>query len=210
MEERQGLRARLVYLEPLLWQLRSGQFRGSYTWSHYYGNFDQDNTTTPLANDGNIFIGSSNVADGAGRQLWNFKYGNLRGDRRHLLKIYGYHALPWHATAGIYGIAQSGQPWETWNYEPYIALTNETIDTARNAEPAGSRITAPHWQIDLNYTQNLRINSRYNFQIVGDLFNVANHQTGYNFDPRFHNSTFNTPRNFFDPRRFQLALRFQF
>ena len=43
--------------------------RGSYTWSHYYGNFDQDSTTT--GNDANIFIGSSNIADGAGRQMWD-------------------------------------------------------------------------------------------------------------------------------------------
>ena len=155
--------------------------RGSYTWSHYYGNFDQDSSA--VGNDDNVFIGSSNIADGAGRQLWNNRYGDLRGDRRHLLKIYGYHALPWNATAGLYGVAQSGQPWETWSYEPYRALTTNTSDTARNAEPAGSRVTAPHWQVDLNYTQNVRFSGRYNFQIVGDLFNVANHQTGYNFQP---------------------------
>ncbi len=145
--------------------------RGSYTWSHYYGNFDQDSSA--VGNDDNVFIGSSNIADGAGRQLWNNRYGDLRGDRRHLLKIYGYHALPWNATAGLYGVAQSGQPWETWSYEPYRAFTTNTSDTARNTEPAGSRVTAPHWQVDLNYTQNVRFGGRYNFQIVGDLFNVG-------------------------------------
>jgi hypothetical protein len=190
------------------WRNERAFVRGSYTWSHYYGNFDQDSSA--VGNDDNIFIGSSNIADGAGRQLWNNRYGNLRGDRRHLLKIYGYHALPWNATAGLYGVAQSGQPWETWSFEPYRGLTTNTSDTARNAEPAGSRVTAPHWQVDLNYTQNVRFGRRYNLQIVGDLFNVANRQTGYNFDPRFSSSTFNTPRNYFDPRRFQLALRFQF
>ena len=40
--------------------------------------------------------------------------------------------------------------------EPYLALTTNTIDTARNAEPAGSRHTPTHWQVDLNYTQNVR------------------------------------------------------
>ena len=49
--------------------------RGSYTYSKYYGNFDQDNSTAGTANDGNIFIGSSNIGDGAGRQLWNIKEG---------------------------------------------------------------------------------------------------------------------------------------
>ena len=56
----------------------------------------------------------------------------------------------------------------------------------------------------------MRLSGRYNFQIVGDLFNVANHQTGYNFQPAVHDSAFDTPRNYYDPRRFQLALRFQF
>ena len=190
------------------WKNDKSFVRGSYTWSHYYGNFDQDSSAA--VNDANVFIGSSNIGDGAGRQLWNNRYGNLRGDRRHLLKIYGYHALPWNATAGLYAVAQSGQPWETWSYEPYIALTTNTSDTARNSEPAGSRLTPPHWQVDLNYTQNVRLGGRYNFQIVGDLFNLANHQTGYNFQPAVHNSLYNTPRNYYDPRRFQLAFRFKF
>ena len=190
------------------WKNDKAFVRGSYTWSHYYGNFDQD--SSGVTNDANVFIGSSNIGDGAGRQLWNNRYGDLRGDRRHLLKLYGYHALPWNATAGIYAVAQSGQPWEAWSYEPYIALTTNTSDTARFAEPAGSRHTPSHWQVDLNYTQNVKFSSRYNVQIVGDLFNVANHQPGYNFQPAVHNSAFNTPRNYFDPRRFQLALRFQF
>ena len=63
--------------------------RGSYTWSHYYGNFDQD--SSGVTNDANVFIGSSNIADGAGRQLWNFRDGDLRGDRPHLFKVYGYY-----------------------------------------------------------------------------------------------------------------------
>ena len=110
------------------WRGSKSFVRGSYTWSHYYGNFDQDNSST--GNDANIFIGSSNIGDGAGRQLWNNRYGDLRGDRRNLLKLYGYRTLPWNATAGVFAVAQSGQPWETWSYEPYIALTTSTSDTA--------------------------------------------------------------------------------
>ncbi|MEO7270742.1 MAG: carboxypeptidase-like regulatory domain-containing protein [Vicinamibacterales bacterium] len=190
------------------WKNDKSFVRGSYTWSHYYGNFDQDGTTT--ANDANVFIGSSFIADDAGRQLWNNRYGNLHGDRRHLLKVYGYRALPWHASAGFYGVAQSGSPWEAWSYEPYRAFTTSTSDTARYAEPAGSRLTPSHWQIDLNYTQNVRFSGRYTVQIVGDLFNVLNHQDGYNFDQSVHSSTFGIPRNYYDPRRFQRAFRFQF
>ena len=74
------------------WRGADAFVRGSYTWSHYYGNFDQDNSTT--ANDANIFVGSSFIADGAGRQLWDLRDGDLRGDRRHMFKLYGYHIVP--------------------------------------------------------------------------------------------------------------------
>ncbi len=117
------------------WRGRNGYFRGSYVWSHYYGNFDQDNSTND--NDLNIFIGSSNIADGAGRQLWNFREGNLRGDRRHQLKLVGIYQVPWNGSFGAFGVYQSGQPWETWSYEPYSNLTASTSDTNRYAEPAG-------------------------------------------------------------------------
>ena len=106
--------------------------------------------------------------------------------------------------------AQSGQPWEAWSYEPYISLTTSTSDTARLAEPAGSRRTDGHWQLDLNYTQNLRLGQWINLQIAADFFNVNNRQTGYNYQPSVHDSTFNTPRDYYDPRRFQLAARFRF
>jgi hypothetical protein len=190
------------------WRGEKAFVRGSYTWSHYYGNFDQDNST--LANDDNVFVGSSFIGDGAGRQLWNLRDGDLRGDRPHMLKLYGFYVLGWNATIGAFGIAQSGHPWEAWSYEPYIALTTNTSDTSRFAEPAGSRRTDPHWQLDLNYTQNVRLGERLSAQIAMDLFNVFNKQTGYNPQPGLHNSAFGEPRNFFDPRRFQVAARLLF
>jgi len=183
--------------------------RGSYTWSRYYGNFDQDNTTTN--NDDNIFIGSSFIADGAGRQLWDNKEGRLRGDRPHMLKLYGYYSLAWNATAGAFVVAQSGHPWEAWSYLPYVPLVGtSTSDANRYAEPAGSRRTDPHWQLDLNYTQNFRLGDRLNLQLAGDLFNVFDRQTGYNPQPSVQNSAFGEPRHYYDPRRFQLAARLRF
>ncbi len=190
------------------YRTRKAFVRGSYTWSHYYGNFDQD--SSGVTNDANVFIGSSNIADGAGRQLWDLRDGDLRGDRPHMLKIYGYYSLNWNATAGAFLVAQSGQPWEEWSFEPYRALTTSTSDTARFSEPAGTRTTDAHWQLDLNYTQNVKLGERLNLQIAADLFNVNNRQTGYNFQPAFHDSAFNTPRDYFDPRRFQLAARLRF
>ena len=190
------------------WRMRKVYLRASYTRSHYWGNFDQDNSTT--GNDGNIFIGSSNIGDGAGRQLWNFKDGTLRGDRPHMFKLYGYYQLDWNASAGAYFFAQSGQPWEKWSYEPYIALTTSTSDSNRYAEPAGSRRSDPHYQLDLNYTQNVTFAKRYRAQVALDLYNVFNKQTGYNIDPQAHNATFGQPRSYYAPRRLQIAAKFTF
>jgi hypothetical protein len=190
------------------WRTQKTYLRGSYTYSDYWGNFDQDNSTT--ANDQNIFIGSSNIADGAGRQLWDFKDGTLRGDRPHMLKLYGYYMVPWAASVGAYVIAQSGQPWETWSYEPYRALTTSTSDTNRYAETAGSRRTPTHYQLDLNYTQNFKFQKRYGVQIGVDLYNVFNKQTPYDYQPSVHSSLYGQPRLYMSPRRIQLAARFQF
>jgi hypothetical protein len=190
------------------WRTANAFVRGSYTWSRYTGNFDQDNST--LSNDDNIFIGSSFIADDAGRQLWNFRDGRMRGDRPHMLKLYGFYGLAWNASIGAFVFAQSGHPWEMWSYEPYIALTTNTSDTGRFAEPAGSRRTDPHYQLDVNYTQDVALGGRLNLQLVADVFNVFNKQTGYSPQPGVHNSAFGQPRVYWDPRRVQLAARLLF
>lgn len=209
--------------------------RGSYTWSHYYGNFDQDNSSFSTANDAAIFIGSSNIADGAGRQLWNYKYGDLRGDRRHIMKLYGTYTLPWNATAGAFGLYQSGQPYQLESYLPYTALTTNTSDTNRYAEPAGRRTSPAHHQLDLNYTQNIGLPRGLNLQFIIDVFNLYDKQTGYNYETRV--GTLGTEaavngvcpnwdsgnegqlrclkrapyaNSSYDPRRFQLRAKLQF
>jgi len=184
--------------------------RGSYTWSHYFGNVDQDNTTGN--NDAAIFIGSSNLADGGGRQIWDNKNGDLRGDRRHMVKAYGYYSLPWQASFGGYVVAQSGQPWEAWNYRAYSTaiIGTNTSDLIRYAEPAGSRLTKAHYQLDLKYTQNFRMPGRANFQIVADVFNVTNNQSGYNPQPSQNVTSFGQSRSFFPPRKLQVAAKIQF
>jgi hypothetical protein len=190
------------------WRGSNAFFRGSYVWSHYYGNFDQDNTTTE--NDSDIFVGSSFLADGAGRQLWNYRYGNLRGDRRHALKLYGFYNFNWNGTVGAFGVYQSGQPWEMWNVEVYREYTGSSSDTSRYAEPAGSRTTDSHYQLDLSYTQNFPFADRFNVQLRGEVFNVTDNQTGYNIQNKFNSAGFGDPRDYFRPRRFQLTVAFQF
>jgi hypothetical protein len=188
-----------------------GFVRGSYSRSRYYGNFDQDNTASSAnLNDSNIFIGSSNIGDGPGRQLWDFKLGTLRGDRPNAFKVYGSYSLPWHASVGTYIVAQSGQPWEKWDYSLYSALTTSTVETIKYAEPAGSHRAPAHAQMDLKYLQSLPIAKRYNAQIDIDLFNAFDSQTGYNIETRAHAAGFGLPQSFFDPRRVQVAFRFIF
>ena len=187
------------------WRGSNAFFRGSYVWSHYYGNFDQDNTTA--GNDANIFIGSSFLADGAGRQVWQNRYGDLRGDRRHQLKLYGFYNLPWNGIVGAYGIYQSGQPWEVWGPSEFYS---GTIFTSRFGEPAGSRTTDAHYQLDLSYTQNFPLGDRFNILLRGEVFNVTDNQTGYNIEPRINDAGFGEPRTYFDPRRFQVTVGFQF
>lgn len=190
------------------WRGEKAFVRGSYVWSHYYGNFDQDNTAAE--NDDNIFIGSSNLADGRGRQIWDNQYGNLRGDRRHQLKLYGYYRLPWEASVGAFAIFQSGQPWEAWDATVY-GFSPGSNETARFGEPAGSRRTDDHYQLDLNYSHTFQIGGRSEIQLRADLFNVFDKQTGYNIqNKRFQVPNFGTPRDFYDPRRLQLGVAFRF
>ncbi len=174
------------------WRTDKLYLNGSYTWSHYYGNFDQDNTSFADANDAAIFIGSSNIADGAGRQLWNNKYGDLRGDRRNVVKVSTTYDLPWRANVGAFGLYQSGQPYQIESVLPFRPLTGSTSDTNRYAEPAGARKTPSHHQLDLKYTQSIPLPRGITFQIIGDMFNVFDKQTGFDYETRIGALNFTT------------------
>jgi hypothetical protein len=224
------------------WRANHMSVNGSYTWSHYYGNFDQDNTSFSSANDASIFIGSSNIGDGPGRQLWNNKYGDLRGDRRHLLKLRGVYELPWKGSVGAFGVYQSGQPYQLESSLPYRSIGASASDTNRYAEPAGRRHSPSSYNLDLNYTQNVPLLRAFNLQLALDVFNVTDNQVGYDYETRVGtllttrtdvetidfpdsitpqiraangiapNARIQKPyaRNFYPPRRYQLAVRLQF
>jgi hypothetical protein len=187
----------------------------SYSWSHYYGNFDQDNTTTARSNDSNIFVSSSNLSDDAGKQVWDNKYGNLTGDRRHQVKLYGTCLVPWGGKVGIFAFYQSGQPWQYSSYTPYLALitasgSTSRSDTDRYMEPAGSRRTAPHYQMDLCYTQAFWKYRTLSLSGLLDVFNVFNRQTGYAIQSSVHLANPGVPQTYFAPRRTQVGLKFTF
>jgi hypothetical protein len=117
----------------------------------------------------------------------------------------------WHASAGAFLIAESGTPWEAWDRFVYSSLIGtSTSDTIRYSEPAGSRRTDGHFQLDLNYTQNIPLQHRLNAQIALDLFNLGNSQTGFNIQQSVHNSLFAQPQNYWDPRRLQIAFRLRY
>ncbi len=177
---------------------------GSYTWSRYRGNFDQDNTTTN--NDANTFIGSSFIADGAGRYLWNNRDGILRGDKPHMFKLSGFYEFPWKGRLGAYALYQSGEPWEMWSYLPYSNLTRSRSDTSRYAEPAGSRRSDDQYKLDLSYTQAFEIWDGRAIELRADLFNVFDNQIGYNIQPKVHSAGFGEPRNYLAPRRLRLSV----
>ena len=188
----------------LEWRGERGYFNASYVHSRYTGNFDQDNTSTN--NDANLFIGSSNLADGYGRQLWDRKDGVLRGDRPHVLKAFGNVDLPWRGgSLGTFLFYQSGQPWEAWDATAY-GLPSYFSSTIRYAEEAGSRRSPSHWQLDLRYTHRLALPLGTDGDVRIDLINVFNRQTGYNINPVVRDAAFGQPRSYFDPRRVQLSI----
>lgn len=179
-------------------------FNASYVWSRYTGNFDQDNTTGNT--DQNIFIGSSNYGDGPGRYSWDLKQGKLAGDKPHLLKAFGYYTTDWNANIGAYFVYQSGQPWETWDGS-YYGYSSSTI---RYSEPAGSRRSASHWQLDLSYTQNFTFAEKYQLKFRADIFNVFDRQTGYRIQQVASSTTYGEPTRYYNPRRIQLSVGIDF
>ncbi|MFT6897204.1 MAG: hypothetical protein ACJA13_001610 [Paraglaciecola sp.] len=176
----------------------------SYVWSHYFGNYDQDITST--ASDGNLFVGSSNLADGKGRQLWDGKSGTLNGDKPHVLKALGYYTTDWNADIGFNFVFQSGDVWEAWDGSLY----GYSSDTIRYAEPAGSRREPSHWQLDLNYAQSFELSNDLVLKFKADVYNIFDNQTGYNYDPIVSSSTFGQAQTLINPRRVQLSVNVSF
>ncbi|NVK57012.1 MAG: carboxypeptidase regulatory-like domain-containing protein, partial [Alteromonadaceae bacterium] len=176
----------------------------SYVWSHYYGNFDQDNTTS--GNDANTFIGSSYYGDGKGRMVWDNRYGKMIGDKPHKLKVISTYTADWDGVFGAYFVFQSGEAWTAWDGTPY----GYSSGTSRYAEPAGSRRGASHWQVDLSYTQNWEFMEGYTARFRADVFNAFDKQTGYNYNPFLTSDQFGQARSFYNPRRVQLAVGVKF
>ena len=72
---------------------------------------------------------------------------------------------------------------------PYRQFTTSSTDTNRYAEPAGTRVSPSHHQLDMNYTQNFPVTRGINLQLAADIFNLFDSQTGYNYETRIGTST---------------------
>jgi hypothetical protein len=72
---------------------------------------------------------------------------------------------------------------------PYRPLTGSTSDTNRYAEPAGRRRSPSHHQLDLKYTQNIAAFRGTTLQLIADIFNVFDKQTGFDYETRINTLT---------------------
>ncbi len=62
----------------------------------------------------------------------------------------------------------------------------------------------------MNYTQNFTIFKNQNLQLRADIFNVLDNQTGYGIQSKVNSAGFGDPTEFFNPRRIQVAFKYQF
>ena len=59
-------------------------------------------------------------------------------------------------------------------------------------------------------TKNNTIITGAPIELRADVFNLFDKQMGYNIQNKVNSAGFGDPRSFFNPRRFQLAVRFHF
>ena len=115
-----GVGAGVVHLEPLLRQLRPGQFH------------DRDRTTRTSSSARRTSATARAASCGTTSSACCAAIGP------NAFKIYGAYYLPGTRRSAPSPSRSRAQPWEEHSYLPYIALTTNTSDTDRYAEPAGS------------------------------------------------------------------------
>jgi hypothetical protein len=189
----------------------------NYTYSHLYGNFDDDFSQLQFNN-------SSSLEDEPGRYTndpASLLSGTLGQDRTHIFKLLGSYDLPYGFTLGGYLRIQSGAPWQATGYT--------ASNYSRYLEPAGSR-RLPTWtNFDLLGAYTFKFNGDMNIRLEGRVQNLFNTQTvlGVNslqysdpyLDPAAPNTSsvlgpqqtkqpnalFGSPTSWASPRRFVLT-----
>lgn len=188
----------------------------SYTWSRFEGNFDLDYS------GGAVFNTSSFIQDGPGTNVQEpNRYGPLRQDRPHVLKLFTSVNMTDALTFGGYFRAQSGSPWNARARDWEGAVLNYL-------EPAGSHRNPAWANLDLMAAYRVRLNDRATLTFDARVLNALGNQTQLSTDgqkyldlntvsapPYFApytlaNAFFGTANQYAPPRRLMLTAQMNF
>ena len=199
--------------------------KGSYTWSHSYGNSEG-------------LVKSDNGQDDAGIttdfdfvELTDGAYGNLANDRRHMFKIFGAYAITEDLTISANLSIYSGRPRNAFgvshpnvggqvDYGQTYYICTANCDDPDNAQyqfnPRGSAGTTD-WvnNLDLSLTYNMDVGGS-EITLRADVFNVleGDSVTYYNEDVEENigvlDGSYGIPDTWQTPRYVQLSASFKF
>jgi len=185
-----------------------------YTWAHNYGNSEG-------------YVKSDNAQTDAGLTTdWDYPYlmdganGDLPGDRRHNIKVFGAYAITENLIMGVNLNIASGRPWtalgQGYTPDPDLYEYGSTYWVGDKKFSRGAMGTTP-WTVkmDLNLTYNLHFNDQ-KVRLAVDVFNVfdAQNPTRYNEGAEIaagdDSPTFGLPTSYQSPRRIQLTASYDF
>jgi hypothetical protein len=145
----------------------------SYSWSRLEGNYDLDYAAA------SVFNTSSILQDGPGVFIEEpNRYGPLREDRPHLLKLFANVEPIANLTLGGYLRVQSGSPWNARGAD------TQSSSALNNLEPPGSHRNPTWTNFDLLANYRVRISSRTSLVLEGRLLNAFDAQTRLTTDAR--------------------------
>jgi hypothetical protein len=185
-----------------------------YTWSHNYGNSEG-------------YVKSDNGQDDAGLTTdWDYPYlmdganGNLPGDRRHNIKVYGAYAITENLVMGANLAIAAGRPWTAlgagYTPDPDKYQYGATYWVGDKKFSRGAMGTTP-WtvKLDLNLTYNYHFDDQ-KIRVSLDVFNVFDAQTATRFNESAEvaanddNPSFGLTQSRQAPRRVQLTAAYDF
>lgn len=188
----------------------------SYTYSKFEGNFDLDYSSV------GVFNTSSFIQDGPGTNVQEpNRYGPLRQDRPHVLKVFANYMPFSKLTLGGYLRVQSGTPWNARARDWEGAVLNYL-------EPAGAHRNPTWTNFDVLASYRIKLSDRSNLSLEARIFNLFNTQTVLSVDAQKYldlktisappyfaaytdlNPLFNTPNSYATARRLVLAATINF
>ncbi|WP_441002940.1 TonB-dependent receptor [Pseudocolwellia agarivorans] len=149
--------------------------KGSYTWSHSWGNTEG----AVRSDNGQDDAGLTTNFDQPG--LTDGASGNLPNDRRHQVKIFGGYQVTENFLVGANFVWQSGRPKNAFGYHPTddFAQLYGSESFFKNGEliPRGSLGNLPsYWSMDVNAKYFTEINGA-DVTFALDIFNLFNNDT---------------------------------